>query len=71
MNPLEMTETDCRKGSEKPKTNETRNEGKTRTAASGAEKNETRTQNETEATADRPWKIKGPNRLGQVTKSPI
>ena len=61
MNPLETTETNSRRGNENSETNETRNEGKARTAASGAaaEKNKTRKQKETEATADRPWRKKG------------
>ena len=73
MDPLEITETDSRKGSEIPKTNEKRDERKARTAANGAEKTETRKQKETEAKADRTAHggKKGPNRLGQVTKSPI
>ena len=43
MNPPEITETTSRKGSENPKTNEMRNEGKARTAASGRKKQNTKT----------------------------
>ena len=68
MDPLEITETDSRKGSEIPKTNEKRDERKARTAANGAEKTETRKQKETEAKADRPWRKKRTKQTGSGYK---
>ena len=71
VNLIAIIKTNSRRGRINQETNEKRNEGKTRTAASGAEKTATRQQKEAEATEDRPWRKKGQSTPRQVTKSPM
>ena len=61
MNPIEIIKTNSRRGRTNQGTNEKRNEGKKRAAASGAEKTATRQHKDAEATEDRSWREKRTN----------